>query len=183
MTGELSGGSPMQKRMRGMIPNGDQEIIVDLFGYTTKGIPGLEIVGMGKNARQLKEKLIFLSKQQPEGLPLSRFVLCLDENGSSAQLKENQLRWLELPFLVLFWSLAKLIPVENLENCFSTGMIGASGQISLRSPLFETFPIKRPIFIGDHITGIPSNWFQIPIEELLKKRKGLYIESFLANSS
>ena len=175
----------MQKRMRGMIPNGDQEIIVDLFGYTTKGIPGLEIVGMGKNSRQLKEKLIYLSRQQPEGLPLSRFVLCLDENNDSNQLKENQLRWLELPFLILFWSLANLIPVDQLENCFSTGTIGVSGQISLRSPCLDFFPIKRPIFIGSSGEGhtIPSNWFHIPIKELLSDLSGFYIDSFLANSS
>lgn len=173
----------MQKRMRGLVPNGESEIVVNLFGYTTKGIPGLEIIGMGKSSRQLKEKLIYLSRQQPEGLPLSRFVLCLDDHEKLIRIGDNQLRWLELPFLILFWTLAGLIPMENLENCFSTGTIGVSGQISLRSPSLEMFPIKRPIFIGDGLTTLPSNWFHLPLSELIDKKEGLYIESFLANSS
>ncbi len=173
----------MQKMMKGLVPSGEKEIIVDLFGYTTRGIPGLEIVGMGKNSRQLKEKLIYLSRKQPEGLPLSRFVLCLDENEKCGQLKDVQLRWLELPFLILFWSLAGLIPLDKLENCFSTGTIGVTGQIHLRDPDIYSLPNTRSILIGPNENKIPENWYQIPIEDIFKNRKGFYIESFLANSS
>ncbi|MBT7610439.1 MAG: hypothetical protein HN576_11830 [Bacteriovoracaceae bacterium] len=173
----------MQRRMKAMIPCGDKEIIVDLFGYTTKGIPGLEIIGMGKNSRQLKEKLIFLSRQQPEGLPLSRFVLCLDENLNTAQLKENQLRWLEIPFLILFWSLARLVPLENLENCYSSGTIGVSGIMTLRSPALENIPPVRSIYIGHHSQAIPHDWLHISLDEIFLNRPGFYIDNFFANSS
>jgi hypothetical protein len=156
---------------------------VDIFGYTTKGIPGLEIVGMGKYSRQLKEKLIFLSRQQPEGLPLSRFVLCLDENIDTIQLKENQLRWLEIPFLILFWSLAKLLPLEQLENCYSSGMIGVSGAVTLRDPFLASISSERSIYIGMKNREFPTDWFHISLDEILLNRPGLYIDNFLANSS
>jgi hypothetical protein len=173
----------MQKRMKALVPSGEKEITVDLFGYTTKGIPGLEIVGMGKNSRQLKEKLIYLSRLQPEGLPLSRFVLCLDENTNTAQLKEDQLRWLEIPFLILFWSLAGLVPLDHLENCYSSGTIGVSGSITLRDPCLVEIPSKRSIYIGHLKQAIPPSWFHISIDDIFKNRPGFYMDNFLASSS
>jgi hypothetical protein len=173
----------MQKRIKAMIPSGDKEIIVDLFGYTTKGIPGLEIIGYGKNSRQLKEKLIFLSRRQPEGLPLSRFVLCLDETSQTIQLKENQLRWLEIPFLILFWSLARLVPLEQLENCYSSGTIGVSGRMTLRAPHLHFIKSDRSIYIGHQNNQVPEDWYHISLDEIFLNRPGFYIDNFLAKSS
>ena len=138
---------------------------------------------MGKNSRQLKEKLIYLSRQQPEGLPLARFVLCLDENEETIKLKENQLRWLELPFLILFWSLAGLLPLEQLENCYSSGTIGVSGEIFLRDPCLEQISKKQLIYIGHATEKTPRHWFHISLDEILLNREGFYIDNFLAKSS
>lgn len=109
--------------------SGEAELI-QLFGYANKGLPGLELVGFGQHGKHLKEKLIFLSRQSYIQLPLKRYVLCFEQHRDLVDPKKWDLSWLELPLLILFWSLAGRLPIARLENCLSCGAIDLGGHIS-----------------------------------------------------
>ena len=48
----------MESRILAVIPAKVSYQRWSIFAYSSKGLPGLEIVGLGKNARFFKEKLI-----------------------------------------------------------------------------------------------------------------------------
>jgi len=119
----------MQTRIQGIIKDKRGFRKVDLFGYCTKGIPGLEIMGLGKYGRSVKEKFIFLSKSRGLKIPLKRYLLCAMDKY---QLKDNsidELAQMELPLLVLFWTLSDILPFYNLENCYTSGNVDLSGRV------------------------------------------------------
>ena len=51
---------------------------VTIFGHATKGVPALEINGVGKLSKNIKEKLIFITRTRKLPIPLRRFVICVD---------------------------------------------------------------------------------------------------------
>lgn len=120
----------MQHSIQGQIVMGKSVELVELFGYTTKGIPGLEIIGLGACARQIKEKLIFIARSRNYKLNHRRFVLCLESHElGSTMMKHENLQWLELPLFVLYMTLAGIFPFYQLSNCFCAGRIDLNGNI------------------------------------------------------
>src|SRR5215217_7585557 len=103
---------------------------VDIFGYASNGIPGIEIVGMGKHGRGVKEKFVYLSRQKKLKFPLKRFVLCVEGELEIKKFKEEEYRFLELPLLMMLWSLTGHLPLEHLEDCFASGKISVEGFVS-----------------------------------------------------
>lgn len=101
---------------------------VSLFGYATKGVPSLEVHGVGKLSRNMKEKMIFLSRNRQLTIPLRRYVLCVDGNELT-ELKAEDLKWLEFPLLLLYWHMAGLVPISTLEDCLCSGWIKTNGEI------------------------------------------------------
>ncbi|MBT5093856.1 MAG: hypothetical protein HOM21_06425, partial [Halobacteriovoraceae bacterium] len=118
----------MSSRIWGLYPTRDQFIPINLFGYTTKGIPGLEVVGLKSYSRSIKEKFIYLTRQQQDQIPLRRYVICTESSGQLL-LDEQNYRWLELPMLILFWSLAGYLPIQRLDDCLSLGRVSVTGEI------------------------------------------------------
>lgn len=106
---------------------GAQPVI--LFGYSTKSIPGLEINGLGKYGKAIKEKIIFLSKKNHIKIPLSRFVLNIEISDEWGEVSSQNVMWLEYAFLLLYWHLAGALPLCSLDNCFALGSIKAEGII------------------------------------------------------
>ncbi|EQC52240.1 hypothetical protein [Bacteriovorax sp. DB6_IX] len=120
----------MHKQMYALIPNGTNSHIMEIFGYSTKGVPGLEIVGLGNRGKSIKEKFVYLNKKLGLKLPPRRFVLCVEDSMISS-CKDDLYRWLELPFLIMYWSMAMVLPIQNLDNCLCGGMITARGKINM----------------------------------------------------
>ena len=108
--------------------------ISPIFGYASKGLPGLEIVGLDRKARVLKEKLVYLGRCHGVRVPIKRYVLCVED----CPLEGGEGRWLELPLLVLYWKLAGILPIKRLENCFCGGRISTMGAVQI-IPLEEYF--------------------------------------------
>ncbi len=103
-----------------------------LFGYASKSVPGLEINGMGKYGKTLKEKIIFITRSRQLPIPLKRFVISAEYDlGSDPYM----LRWLDLPVLLLYWYLAGHIRMGRLDNCLAVGSISPSGEVFSRSDL------------------------------------------------
>ncbi len=103
--------------------------LVTIFGYATNGVPGLEVHGGGKLGKNIKEKIVYMTRIRKLKIPLKRFVLCVDVNELSSQ-NVQELKWLEFPFLLLYWYLAGLVPIRKLDDCLSSGMIHVSGVIT-----------------------------------------------------
>jgi hypothetical protein len=99
---------------------------VTLFGYASKSVPGLEINGLGKYGKTLKEKIIFLTRSRQLQVPLNRYVI-----SSEYDLDTDPavLRWLDLPVLMLYWYLAGHIRMGRLDNCMVVGNITPSGDV------------------------------------------------------
>ena len=61
-------------------------------------------------------KFHYLSKQRKLKIPLKKYVICFEDQLLS--LDQEGFSNLELPCLLLFWALAEVIPIRNLENCY-----------------------------------------------------------------
>lgn len=104
--------------------------VLTLFGYATKGIPSLEVNGVGKLSKNIKEKLIFLTRNRHLNIPLRRYVVCVDQNDGVAKTEE-ELKWLEFPLLLIYWYMAGLVPIKKLDNCITSGWIKPDGTITI----------------------------------------------------
>lgn len=103
--------------------------LVTFFGYSTKSIPGLEINGIGKYGRGIKEKIIYITRCRNLPIPLKRFVLNVELSDELGELESTSIKWLEFPLLLHYWFLAGLLPISKLDNCMAVGALTPSGKI------------------------------------------------------
>lgn len=103
--------------------------VITIFGYATRGVPGIEISGCGKLGRNIKEKLIYMTRVRKLKLPTKRFVICVDLNDLEFDLPQAELKWIEFPILLMFWYLAGLIPIKKLDDCICAGWVDTRGDI------------------------------------------------------
>jgi len=125
----LAGGKRMNMRTKSLYPFGGEYYEAHIFGYATKGIPGVEIVGLGKHSRAIKEKFIYLSRQKQLKFPLRRYVLCVEGELEGKKFKEEEFRYLELPLLMMLWSLTGHLLFERLDDCFLSGKVSVEGEV------------------------------------------------------
>lgn len=103
--------------------------LITLFGYSTKSVPGLEINGLGKYGRAIKEKIVFVTRTRQLQIPLKRFVLNVEIGDELGDLESNSVKWLEYPLLLHYWYLAGLLPISKLDNCLAVGSLSPSGLV------------------------------------------------------
>lgn len=103
--------------------------VVTLFGYATKSVPGLEINGLGKFGKPIKEKIVFVTRTRGLQIPLKRFVLNAEITDDLGDLESSSVKWLEYPLLLHYWYLAGLLPISKLDNCLATGSFNPSGVV------------------------------------------------------
>lgn len=118
----------MEIKINSIIPGQSTYQKVEVFGYNSKSQPGLEINGLNGKGRLIKEKITFLSKKRKLKYPLKRFVLCVEGEG----LEKSQVEFLELPLLICFWSMAGLLPLKRLDNCFASAKVSLDGIITVQ---------------------------------------------------
>jgi hypothetical protein len=111
--------------------------LVTLFGYSTKSVPGLEINGLGKYGKFIKEKIVFITRARGLQIPLKRFVLNVEISDDLGDLESSSVKWLEYPLLLHYWFLAGFIPISKLDNCFAIGSVTPSGIIE--EPISQDF--------------------------------------------
>jgi hypothetical protein len=144
----------MEIKINCLIPFGGQLKWMEIFGYTSKGNPGLEVTGLNGRSRQFKEKMVFLSKRRRLHFPLKRYVLCFE----CEDVAKYDCQWLELPMLLAFWSLTGNLSLKRLDNCFATAKVSLEGEITFM-PISQSYwheldkkllnKNKEIIFIGD----------------------------------
>jgi hypothetical protein len=128
----------MESRIKAYVDSRNHFKVFHLFGYSSKGIPGIEIIGLGAHGRSIKEKFIFLVKSRGLKLPLRRFVLCVE--GDMKSIRDEEFRWLELPLFILLIELSGLIHFRELDQCISSGKIGVDGQVDLKKSSLDQIP-------------------------------------------
>ena len=117
----------MELRLKTFYPSSSGLQLVDIFGYTTRGMPSLELHGSWQMAKLFKEKILFLTKSRKMLLPPRRYILCMDMD--QGRCDTESMRDFELPFLILFWSLGEILPIRRLEDCVCAGRIYINGLI------------------------------------------------------
>ena len=103
--------------------------LVTLFGYATKSVPGLEINGLGKYGKAIKEKIVFVTRSRQLQIPLKRFVLNVEITDDLGDLEGSSVKWLEYPLLLHYWYLAGLLPISKLDNCLAIGSLTPNGEV------------------------------------------------------
>lgn len=103
--------------------------LITLFGYATKSVPGLEINGLGKYGKSIKEKIVFVTRTRQLQIPLKRFVLNVEITDELGDLETGSVKWLEYPLLLHYWFLAGLLPISKLDDCLAVGSLSPSGEV------------------------------------------------------
>lgn len=171
-------------RINSILPIGNDYKVVSLFGYRSNGIPGIEIKGLPCGQNIVREKLVYLSKLYGVKVPIRRFHLCLDLPKEVTKLKKELIedRFFDLPLLLLYWSLAEAVQIQNIEYCFALGAIESDGKI-LIPQISETFLFQLKNVIKEKtscsMTFITSaekgydNIQQIPINAIFENFKSI----------
>lgn len=169
----------MEIKINSLIPYNGRLKWVEVFGYTSKGQPGLELTGFNGRSRTLKEKMVYLSKRRSLRFPILRYVLCLDLED----LSKCELEWLELPLLIAFWSMTGVLPLKRLDDCFASCKVSLEGNLThmdFDDAFWESMHIqlnhkkKNVTFIGDGGISAPhcSNINDIRAVDLLNDTVG-----------
>jgi hypothetical protein len=111
-----------------------------IFGYSSKGIPGLEVIGLGNKGKIIREKVIYFSKIFNLKIPAKRFVICL-EQVQGKKLSNHDLSNFELPISILFWVLSGNLKILATDKCYAAGMLKAEGQ--LVEAIFSSNTLKK----------------------------------------
>lgn len=167
----------MNLRTKSLMPFGGIYYPVDLFGYVSHGLPGIEIVGLGKYGRNLKEKFIYLTREKNLKVPKRRFVLCVEGELEGKKFNNEEYRYLELPLLLMLWSLSGHLPFKNFDDCFTSGKISIDGKwelLNLNSKLLEQLPDLLDVkeiddlkIITSEANNVGENFYHISIEEIM----------------
>ena len=121
----------MEAQIFGLMPFKTKYHRVEIFGYSTRGVPGLEITGLGAQARGMTQKFVFLSRARHLKVPFKRYQICVEAPLQSGIDVKEALTWLELPLLLLYWQLAEVISIFNLDQCLCSGRVHVSGNYEL----------------------------------------------------
>lgn len=138
----------MQKEIRAIIPLKSTFLEVNVFGYSTRGVPGLDIKGVNKHSSILKEKIIYYCKQRNLKTPLLRFLIGVEFASVDTQLTWEEWRWVELPVLTLYLALAGLLPLSTRFDLYSSGYFLTSG---------KTVPLKFTESLYAYLKKIPKD--------------------------
>ncbi|MBL6990900.1 MAG: hypothetical protein ISR65_14035 [Bacteriovoracaceae bacterium] len=165
----------MNDRIKAIYPCLNDFKVVDIFGYSSKGIPGIEIIGLGSIGKTIKEKFVYLSRMQKVKLHCKRYVLCVELGDNKKELLKEDLHWLELPLLILLWSLSGHLPIHKLEDCFSSGRVSVNGNIIHMDLNHKTIATLNRAVSGDNSifkyiapssAQSPKNMHLLPLEQL-----------------
>jgi hypothetical protein len=118
----------MESSIAGIFLKNNRPTMVNIFGYKSKGYPGINLVGPNYYIKSLREKLIYITKSRHIPIPLGRYMICIDL--SLKELKSSQdldLGFLDFPILLLFWKLIEVLKIMDLKGCLASAQITSYG--------------------------------------------------------
>jgi hypothetical protein len=156
----------METQITSVIPLYKKTKLVTIFGYSTKGVPGIELSGLGKFSKTCKEKVIYLTRMRRLSLPLRRYVICVDNHNLDENLLQSEMKWLEFPILLCYWHLAKIIPLNRMDDCLTTGTVSTKGEVTHRalpSDIVETLRREFNPIVAKNFKHITTSSDQSPL--------------------
>ncbi len=99
-----------------------------IFSYSSRGVPGLEVVGFGTHNKHLKEKIVYISKLKKIMIPNKKFTICLDQTFNNVLVSKEAYNF-ELPVSILFWSMVGVVNFSNLNTCYASGYYEMDGNV------------------------------------------------------
>lgn len=168
----------MYTRIRAIYEQSGGVRMIDIYGHVSNSLPGLEIHGVGPWAKLLKEKFIYLNKSLGLSIPAKKYSITVEDFPSGKQLPTQSMRLVELPLLILYWSLAKQIPLSKLDDCYCCGVVSIDGKIEIpefsEEMLLKDIPIDFKV-----ITHSERNQYEeicaLPLQEICCAIQGLKI--------
>jgi len=165
----------MQTELKSLIPTPSGPKLVTLFGYSTRSVPTLEIHGLGKSSKVIKEKILFMTKERKLKIPTHRFSLCIDHHHIDDRDFLANSKWLEFPLIVLYWYLIGHLSISHLNDCITSGQLFTSGRVI--QP-FCTMIKKHDSFFTDPFLSK----FKVITSELLSiKSKQIIVHDLLSH--
>jgi len=138
----------MAFKLKSYLLVGTRLVSVDVYGYATRSIPGIDIVGLGSRGKLIREKINFITNQYKiKRREAKRYVISVECEVGEDKLK-NLYSDLEFPILILYWSMASIISLKNLDKCWSTGSVNVDFEI--KCPLLPKLYSKDYIANLDH---------------------------------
>ena len=120
----------MNVKLKSYLNVGNKIVEVDLYGYSSRSIPGLEINGLGKRGKLIKEKINFiLNRYFSTKNSLKKYVISIESILPEEKLKIESID-LELPIFLIYLSLLEVLPVKNLDHCWSLGRLNVDFEVT-----------------------------------------------------
>ncbi len=164
----------MQTQIQTYVKSNRALVPITIFAYSTKGVPGLEITGLGKFSKTIKEKFIYLSKVREIKIPKRKYILCVECDELIKECQWSDIKWFELPLLLAYWHLAEVIKINTLSDCISSGHVNSMGNIyyhpldpAIEGELYEKLKSKSIDSIKYIGSGNASSFYNIEGEHLL----------------
>ena len=109
---------------------------------------------------------------------MKRFVLCVEGEVEGKKFKDEAYRYLELPLLMMLWSLTGHLPLRALEDCFAAGKISVEGDVTSleltedqQKELWEIFKLTEAQslkVIAPRKTKVYEDYYHLPVEGLFE---------------
>ena len=120
-------------KLKSYLPIGAEIISVDIFGYSSRSVPGMEIYGLGSKGRLIREKINFVTKNyMPTKKAMKRYVISIESTIAEEKIKQYSSS-LEFPLMILYWAMADIIPLKNLGDCWALGSVSVDFEINSNS--------------------------------------------------
>lgn len=168
----------MNVKLYGLLSFRNSYCLPTLYGYTTKGLPGIEIIGLGSMGRVLKEKIIFITRELGKKYPMRRYVLSIEGLEEFNKNEQKELKNLELGFLILFWKLADIVSISGLEKSLCSGQINVHQELitpAITNDIWDEIDNKfgllktKATLIGPEIEKKYDHIREFPIKCLLEQ--------------
>jgi len=140
-----------------------------IFSYSSRGVPGLEVVGFGNHNKHLKEKIVYISKLKELLIPNKKYTICLDQKIGSVLVAQEAYNF-ELPISILFWKMIGAVKFENLNNCYASGYYEMDGTVKT-----NFFPALAKKCFNNSESVI------LNVEQINESVRGISVESLFSN--
>ncbi len=164
----------MNKHIKTLFGEGRDTKIINIFGYASRGVPGIDIIGI-PHSRALKEKLIYMTRILKIKMPLKKYVLCADDLMASRD--HQTLHQFELPLFLLLLALAEVIPLRQLDRTLALGHIDFDLTLYSKDLDLVNFQGARHLILFLARPELAQHMNTINLKELFREYQRLEVKS------
>ncbi|MDA8792660.1 hypothetical protein N9N67_05410 [Bacteriovoracaceae bacterium] len=143
----------MNSQIYSYISYKDKFYAIQVYGYSSRSLPGLEIIGPHGQIKNLKNKIIYFCRKNNLKIPPRRYVIGYEDFNLGKKLAIAENKSLELPTLLLFLNLCGILGLAKIENCFNAGTFSIDGKLisdqQYLNKMLEFIRDEDLIYVGD----------------------------------